>query len=298
MLSEDMARNPMALVQAQARPSVAGVVRPTVEGMTPDDPSYKRKIPPPDPMSPVELAAIEEEKRRQEATAARPAQGPSAVGVTTPGVASPSTFRLLVTSCREEDTLIVGLECAPDWDVTETWTMSVDAAQQVARVMRAIGIRIKDMSGGFLGVPDARVPVEYEQTVPNPYSSAARDLQGDVPDVRGAGADHASQPVGGADPSGETGIRALDPGSTTEFLEEARRAYEAELALKASEAPSSGDPPAGEASDDREDALRRRLGLSTSAPVSGGLRGSSGSPEDPPVRADPLVPGEAEDTPR
>jgi hypothetical protein len=111
MLSEDMARNPMALVQAQARPSIAGVVHPTVDGMTPDDPGFRKKIPPPAPMSPIELEAIEEEKRRQETAASRIVQGPGASSSSaSPGVASPSTYRLLVTCSRSEDHMTVGLE--------------------------------------------------------------------------------------------------------------------------------------------------------------------------------------------
>jgi hypothetical protein len=292
MLSEDMARNPMAVVQAQARPSVAGVVHPTVDGMTPDDPGFRKKIPPPDPMSPVELAAIEEEKRRRE-TAAGGAQSTVAAGVTTPGVASPSTYRLLVTCSRVEGALVVGLECAPDWDVAETWTMTQESARCVARVVRALGVKIKDMSGGELGVPDARLPVDQGQSIPDSNFHGPRDQSGHVPDVRGSGPDHACQPVGRPDPNGESGIRALDPGSTTEFLEEARRAYEAELALKASEAPSSGDPTAGEASDDRENTLRRRLGLSPSTPVSGGVWEGPGNPNELPAGPDHLAPTEA-----
>src|SRR4051812_30427798 len=163
MLSEDMARNPMAVVQAQARPSIAGVVRPTVDGMTPDDPGFRKKIPPPAPMSAIELEAIDEEKRRQGMAAPQPAQG-SGVAAQPPGVASPSTYRLLVTCSRVEGALVVGLECAPDWDVAETWTMTQESARCVARVVRALGVKIKDMSGGELGVPDARLPVDQGQS--------------------------------------------------------------------------------------------------------------------------------------
>jgi hypothetical protein len=292
MIFDDMARNPMTLVQAIAPPRPPGVVHPTVDGMTPDDPGFRKKIPPPDPMSPVELAAIEEEKRRLGMTASQPAQG-SGVATQAPGVVSPSTFRLLVTCSRVDGALVVGLECAPDWDVTETWTMTQESARCVAKVARALGVKIKDMSGGELGVPDVRVPVEYEQTVPNPYSEGSRDLAGDVPDVRGPGPDHASQPMGRPDPSGEGGIRAMDPEQTVEFLEQARRAYEEEIVLRDHEARVDDHPPAGEASDDREDALRRRLGLSTSAVSPGGVWEGPGNPNGPPAGPDPVADGEA-----
>jgi hypothetical protein len=289
MLSEDMARNPMALVQAQARPSVAGVVRPTVEGMTPDDPSYKRKIPPPDPMSPVELAAIEEEKRRQGMNTVSPGMASSSA----PGVASPSTFRLLVTCSRVDGALVVGLECAPDWDVTETWTMTQESARCVAKVARALGVKIKDMSGGELGVPDARLPVDPGLKISDSDPERARDLARNLSDVRGAGADHASQPVGGADPNGESGIRAMDPEQTVEFLEQARRAYEEEIVLRAHEAGADDHPAAGEASDDREDALRRRLGLPEVPSGFTPLWFGPGNPDGPPDGPDPVADGEA-----
>src|SRR4051812_32860492 len=204
MLSEDMARNPMAVVQAQARPSVAGVVHPTVDGMTPDDPGFRKKIPPPDPMSPVELAAIEEEKRRRDTASSAPAGGGAALQLAH-GVASPSTYRLLVTCSRVEGALVVGIECAPDWDVTESWTMTQESARCVANVARALGVKIKDMSGGELGVPDVRAPVDQGPAIPDPDPPGPRDLARDLSDVRGAGPDHAREPVGGANSSGESG---------------------------------------------------------------------------------------------
>jgi hypothetical protein len=289
MLSEDMARNPMALVQAQARPSIAGVVRPTVDGMTPDDPGFRKKIPPPAPMSAIELEAIEEEKRRQGMSTVSPGTVPSSA----PGVASPSTYRLLVTCSRVEGALVVGIECAPDWDVTETWTMTQESARCVAKVARALGVKIKDMSGGELGVPDVRVPVDQGPAIPDPDPPGPRDQSGHVSDVRGPGSDHAGQPVGRPDSSRETGVRAMDPESTVEFLENARREYEEELARKSREEESDGGETQIRADIDREDTLRRRIGL---PPSPGDVRrvwGSTGYPDRPPDGVDLLAPGEA-----
>jgi hypothetical protein len=293
MLSEDMARNPMALVQAQARPSIAGVVHPTVDGMTPDDPGFRKKIPPPAPMSPIELEAIEEEKRRQEA-ASRIVQGPGASSSSaSPGVASPSTYRLLVTCSRSEDHMTVGLESPPDWDVIQSWTMPTSAVRCVAIVCRALGVRIKDMTGGELGVPDARLPVDQGPAIPDSNLHGPRDLARNLSDVRGAGADHASQPVGRPDPSGEGGVRALDPEQTVEFLEEARRRFEEGVAEKArEEEPNGGEAPSAPP-DDRENALRRRLSLPEVPSGFSPLWFGPGDPYGPPVGPDPVVDGEA-----
>jgi hypothetical protein len=188
---------------------------------------------------------------------------------------------------------VVGLECAPDWDVTETWTMTQESARCVAKVARALGVKIKDMSGGELGVPSGRVPVDPGFAFSDSDPERARDLARNLSDMRGAGADHASQPVGGPDPSGETGIRPMDSESTVEFLENARREYEEELARRSREEESDGGETQIRADVYREDALRRRLGLSTRAGEPSGVRDGPWGPDGAPDGPDPVADGEA-----
>lgn len=293
MLPDGADRNPMALVQALARPNVAGVVRPTVDGMTPDDPRYKSKIPPPEPMSAIELQHLEEEKKRQEALARVGSNPSSGIAGEPPGASSPLAYRLLVTISRLDGALMLSLESAPDWDEVETWTMTVESARYVAKLARALGVKIRDLSGGELGVRNARLSVDQGPTFQVTDPDGSRVDARDVSDVQWARADHASKSLARPDPSGEAGIRPLDPEQTVQFLEDARRRYEEELARESTGEgePNSGEDPGG-SRDDREDALRRRLGLPTRDSRSGEVRGDPWRPDAAPPGPDPVADGE------
>jgi hypothetical protein len=81
-----------------------------------------------------------------------------------------------------------------------------------------------------------------DQAIPDSNPTDHEISRVTCPTCGGQGQIMPANPWEGPTPTERAGIRAMDPEQTVEFLEEARRAYEEELALKAHEEELTVDP--------------------------------------------------------
>ena len=125
--------------------------------------------------------------------------------------------RILITYGPSPDTVVVGLERAPDWDLVQSWVISGAALYEMMPVLQVIA-RIKDMTNGM-----------EQKSVQRPEAKTAHAHSGDgrraprrkAADRGGGAPDRATDPpMGlGRDP---TGPGVGSPGETVDAVQEAR----------------------------------------------------------------------------
>lgn len=138
-------KTPVPMRRTRGRSDLGGIDQ---IPMSPADPRWREKIPPPEP-----------DGTQRAAPAAAPMIAPAAPSVP----AGSGGKRLSITFGPGRGTVMVAVESPPDWDADEVYELPVKSLAEVMPLLRHV-VKVKDLTGRFRA-PTPKQPA-YEADLP------------------------------------------------------------------------------------------------------------------------------------
>ncbi len=127
-------------------PQVASHVGARLSPIRPGDPGYRNRIPKPAPDTFNNVPPPQEHPHpAQEIVAATMPDPPQFHSVT--GMHPSADRRLTISFSRKPGKIVVNIETAPDWDIEQSFTVSVSSLREMWPLLERV-IKVKDLTGG------------------------------------------------------------------------------------------------------------------------------------------------------